>query len=152
MKDAQDLKSDTQGVVHFGERILYTKEFLQVWQSLPPQKQGIVLKKVSLLMENPDHRSLKVRHLQGNLYECYLMDSPPYRLWFEHQGDKIILVQIVARNTATHRTESPKAPHTAQPQKPYQEDFVVASTEKVMTAFLESEPQYENLYRRLADI
>jgi hypothetical protein len=63
-------------------------------------------------MENPDHRSLKVRHLQGNL----------------------------------------KAPHTAQPQKSYQEDFVVASTEKVMTAFLESEPQYENLYRRLADI
>ena len=63
-------------------------------------------------MENPDHHSLKVRHLQGNR----------------------------------------KAPHTAQPQKSHQEDFVVASTEKVMIAFLESEPQYENLYRRLADI
>ena len=77
MKDAQNPKSDTQGVVHFGERVLHPEEFLQVGQSLP------------LL---------------------------------------------------------------TQPQKSYQEDFVVASTEKVMTAFLESEPQYENLYRRLADI
>ena len=65
MKNAQDPKSDTQGVVHFGERVPHTKDFSQ---------------------------------------------------------------------------------------NSYQEDFVVASTEKIMAAFLESEPQYENLYRRLADI
>jgi mRNA-degrading endonuclease RelE of RelBE toxin-antitoxin system len=161
---------DTQEVVNFGERVLYTEEFLQAWRELSHQKQQIVRKKVDLLIANPDHCSLKMRHLQGNLYE-YLMDTLPYRLWFGLQGNKIILVRIgsrlvanetsiataiddlrAARNTAVHRTEPVKVPDIAQPQKSYREDFIVASEEKVMTAFLESEPQFENLYRRLADI
>jgi len=55
---------------------------------------------------------------------------------------------IVGRDTAIHITESTREPYATQTQ----EGFVVASPEKVWTAFLESEPQYEHIYRRLADI
>jgi len=160
---------DTQDTVNFGERVLYTEEFLQEWRNLPSQKQQIVQKKVGLLIANPDHRSFKVRRLQGkNLYKCYLMGNSPYRLWYVLQGNEIILVHIgihlvideasidmaidalrVARNAAMHRTESAKASDSAQPQESFREDFIVASAE---TAFVESEPHYENLYRRLADM
>jgi hypothetical protein len=141
---------------NFGERVLYTEEFLQEWRNLPYQQQQIIQKRVGLLIANPDLRSLNVRRLQGkNLYECYLMSNPPYRLWFARQGNEIILMHMgrrLARNTAIHRTESAKAPDSAQPQESFREDFIIASAEKAMTAFLESEPHYENLYRRLADM
>ena len=59
---------------------------------------------------------------------------------------------IAGRGTAIHITESATAPHIAQSQESHREAPIVASTEKVLVAFLESEPQYEHLYRRLADI
>lgn len=172
MKDIRDPKSNTEESVHFGKRVLYTEEFLQVWKSLPLQKQRIVRKKVGLLLANPGHPSLKVHRLRradSEVWECFLIGSFPHRLLFQRQGDKILLVHMGNRVTRTSTTpptnepipgrravaqitESAKAPHTAQPQKSNREDFVVADGEKVLTAFLESEPQYENLYRRLADI
>lgn len=35
-------------------------------------------------------------------------------------------------------------------QSQSQEEVIVASVEEIMAAFLQSEPRYENLYRRLA--
>jgi mRNA-degrading endonuclease RelE of RelBE toxin-antitoxin system len=98
MKDAQDPGIGTQEeAVTFGEKVQYTEEFLQVWRSLPHQKQRIVRKKLELLVANPRHRSLKVHRLQradSEVWECYLIDSYPHRLLFQYQDDKILLVQM----------------------------------------------------------
>jgi mRNA-degrading endonuclease RelE of RelBE toxin-antitoxin system len=98
MNDPQDSKDNTQEtVVNFGERVLYTEEFLQVWQSLPPQKQRIVRSKVELLIANPGHRSLKVHRLKradSEVWECYLINRFPHRLLFQRHDDKILLVQM----------------------------------------------------------
>jgi mRNA-degrading endonuclease RelE of RelBE toxin-antitoxin system len=97
MKNAQEPNGSTQKAVHFGERVLYTEEFFQVWQSLPSQKQRIVRKKVGLLIANPGHPSLKVHRLKradSEVWECYLINSFPQRLLFQRQGYKILLVQM----------------------------------------------------------
>jgi mRNA-degrading endonuclease RelE of RelBE toxin-antitoxin system len=97
MKDAQDPKDNTQKAVYFGEGVLYTEEFFQMWQSLSPQKQQIVQNKVRLLVANPSHPSLKVHRLKradSEVWECYLINSFPQRLLFQRQGDKILLVQM----------------------------------------------------------
>jgi nucleoside phosphorylase/mRNA-degrading endonuclease RelE of RelBE toxin-antitoxin system len=96
-KEAQRPRGNSQEVVNFGERVLYTEEFLQVWRNLPPQKQQIVRQKVGLLITNPRHHSLKAHRLKradGELWECYLIRRFPHRLLFRYQGDKILLVQM----------------------------------------------------------
>jgi hypothetical protein len=97
MEDGQGSKGDTQAFVNFGEMVVYTEEFLQMWQRLSPQKQRIVRKKVGLLIANPGHPSLKVHRLKradSEVWECYLINSFPQRLLFQRQGNKILLVQM----------------------------------------------------------
>ncbi len=97
VKDMQDPKGGTQESINFGERVVYTEEFLRVWQNLPAQKQQIVRKKVELLIVNPRHHSLKAHRLKradSDVWECYLSNRFPHRLLFRYQGDKILLVQM----------------------------------------------------------
>ena len=97
MNTAQELKSGTQEAVTFGEKVVYTEEFLQAWQDLPSQKQQIIRNKVGLLIANPRQHSHKVHRLKradSDVWECYLIRRFPHRLLFQRQGDKILLVQM----------------------------------------------------------
>jgi mRNA-degrading endonuclease YafQ of YafQ-DinJ toxin-antitoxin module len=97
MEDGQNSKGDARRMLNFGDRVVYTEEFLQVWQHLSRQKQRIVRKKIALLVADPRHPSLKVHRLKranSEVWECYLIDSFPQRLLFQRQGDKILLVRM----------------------------------------------------------
>lgn len=75
------------------KRVL-TKRFQIDFLSLPESMQRLALRKLQLLEENLAHPSLRVKKMKGitDVYEGSINMS--YRLLFEIDGDRLVLLRI----------------------------------------------------------
>jgi addiction module RelE/StbE family toxin len=75
-------------------KIQIEKTFMKSYGSLPKEIQDRFQQKLSLLMENFQHPSLRAKKMQGkeDIWEASISDN--YRITFKIKGDTIILRKI----------------------------------------------------------
>lgn len=79
-------------------RIIRLNPFKEDYKKLPPDIQKQTDKKITFLITNPRHPSLRIKKIQGtkNIWEGRITKS--IRFTFQIQGDTIILRRIGKHN------------------------------------------------------
>jgi mRNA-degrading endonuclease RelE of RelBE toxin-antitoxin system len=76
----------------------FTKKFKKEYQILSKEVQDNFDKKLSLLLEDIFHPSLRVKRIQGTKNRCEGSITMKYRFTFELHGNKAIFRTIVTHN------------------------------------------------------
>ncbi len=88
------------------DEALMSREFHLAFQDLPPRKRRIVQKKIALLKENPQHRSLRAHRLDQinrQIWDCYIdRGHGGTRLLYEIQGRKLVLWRLGTHDVVDH--------------------------------------------------
>lgn len=76
-----------------------SKSFEKNLKKLTPIEQNQVAKKLTFLMENPFHPSLRTKKIQGfnGLFECSV--NMDIRLIWRYDGDRIILILDIGHHS-----------------------------------------------------
>ena len=74
--------------------VLFTPRFDRLFRRLPRTIRDATYEKLSLLIVNPAHPSLRVKRIKGTSRIWEMSITMNYRLTFEMDGERIILRRI----------------------------------------------------------
>ena len=79
-------------------KLKYTKEFEKDLKKLSRAEQGMVARKLRLLMENPFYPSLRTKKIQGLRGVFEMSVNMDIRILWKYEGDVIILLLDIGRH------------------------------------------------------
>ncbi len=75
-------------------RLRFTKRYLALYRKVPPNLRVVADKKLKLLLQNPQHPSLRLHKMEGHANRWEISVTRRYRITFQIERDEYVLRKI----------------------------------------------------------